>query len=131
MRDCYGHTMIAFAEARALIRGLNLALANGYNQLVVKGDDLTLVRLIRRELAHARIPWEMHDRIIQLLCCFQDVEVRHVYREGNQVADTLCHEAYRCPGVWTLHQLLPPAVWAKVEDDCHGAVYQRVRRSRC
>ena len=60
--------------------------------------------------------------------CVQDVEVRHVYREGNQVADTLCNEAYRCPGVWTLHQLPPPPVWAQVEDDRHGAVYERVRR---
>ncbi|KAI5019821.1 hypothetical protein ZWY2020_044709 [Hordeum vulgare] len=143
IRDCDGHTMLAFAErtphagvgvveATALLRGLDLALANGCNQLVVEGDDLTLVQLLRGESGHTRIPWEMYDQILQLLCRFRDVEVRHVYREGNQVADTLCHQAYRCPGVWTLYQLLPPAVWAKVEDDRHGAVYERVRRrSRC
>nr|XP_020150661.1 uncharacterized protein LOC109735872 [Aegilops tauschii subsp. strangulata] len=141
IRDSYGHTMLAFAErtphagvgqveARALIRGLNHALAIGCNRLVVEGDDLTLVRLLRRESAHTRIPWDMYHHIVRLLCCFEDVEVRHVYREGNQVADTLCHEAYRRPGVWGLHQLLPPAVWAKVEDDRHGAVYERLRRSR-
>ncbi|CAM0946480.1 unnamed protein product [Alopecurus aequalis] len=136
LRDCYGHAILAFGEktqhagvgvveARALIRGLHLALQIGIDRLVVEGDDLTLVRLLRGESAHTRIPWAMYDDIIKLLCCFQDVEVLHVYREGNQVADQLCHEAYRCPGVWT--DQLPVAVWDKIEEDRCGVVHPRIR----
>ncbi|KAK1615529.1 hypothetical protein QYE76_021046 [Lolium multiflorum] len=137
IRDCYGSTMLAFGEttphagvgeveARALIRGLDLALQNGCNRLVVEGDDLTLVRLLRGESEHTRIPWEMYNHIIELLSWFQDVEVQHVYREGNQAADALCHEAYRCSNVWT--DILPEEVWLKLEDDRHGVVHPRFRR---
>ena len=138
IRDFFGRTILAFGErtqhagvgeveARALIRGLHLALQSGCHRLVVEGDDLTLVRLLRGESPHTRICWATYDQIIQLLCCFQDVEVQHVYREGNQVADALCHEAYRCSNVWTTEQLVPPAIWAKLQDDRRGVVQPRFR----
>lgn len=138
IRDSYGRVVLAFAkrtphagvgvvEARALIRGLRFALVSGYDRLVVEGDDLTLVLLLRGKSKHTRIPSAMHAEIRRLLSCFREYEVQHVYREGNQVADTLCHQAYRCPGVWKMDQLPPPAVWAKAEDDRHGVVYPRLR----
>lgn len=139
IRNSYGHVVAAFAErtehaavgvveAQAMIRGLHLALEMGCDRLVVEGDDLTLVRLLRGESARTRIRWAMYDEIVELLCCFRDCEVRHVYREGNQVAHTLCREAYKfgCPMVWA-DRLVPYAVWEKVEADRHGVVYERLR----
>jgi glycosyltransferase involved in cell wall biosynthesis len=114
-------------EARALIHGLHLALQNGCDRLVVEGDDLTLVRLLRGDSPHTRIPWAMYNQIVQLLSYFRDVVVQHVYREGNAVADALCHEAYRCSNLWTDLQLVPPAVRAKLEDDRRGVVHPRYR----
>uniref|UniRef100_A0A453ADZ8 RNase H type-1 domain-containing protein n=1 Tax=Aegilops tauschii subsp. strangulata TaxID=200361 RepID=A0A453ADZ8_AEGTS len=138
IRNSTGHAIVAYAErtehagvgvveARALMRGLELALGMGCSSLVVEGDDLTLVRLLRRESRHTRIPSAMHDEIVRLLGCFRVWHVQHVYREGNQVADTLCHEAYRCPDVWTMDCPLPLAVWTKVECDRRGVVYERLR----
>lgn len=121
------HARVGVVEARALIHGLRLALVSGYDRLVVEGDDLTLVLLLCDKFKHTHIPSAMHAEIRRLLACFREYLVQHVYREGNQVADTLCHQAYRCPGVWTMHQLPPPAVWAKAEDDRHGVVYPRLR----
>ncbi|KAE8782703.1 hypothetical protein D1007_43976 [Hordeum vulgare] len=122
------HAGVGVVEARALMRGLELALAMGCTSLVVEGDDLTLVRLLRGESRQTRIPAAMEDEIVQLLGCFRICEVQHVYREGNQVADALCHEAYRCPGVWrTAERPLPLTVWAKVEGDRRGVVYKRLR----
>ncbi|KAE8803473.1 hypothetical protein D1007_20702 [Hordeum vulgare] len=122
------HAGVGVVEARALMRGLELALAMGCTSLVVEGDDLTLVTLLRGESRHTRIPAAMEGEIVQLLGCFRICEVQHVYREGNQVADALCHEAYRCPGVWrTAERPLPLAVWAKVEGDRGGFVYKRLR----
>jgi ribonuclease HI len=138
IRDCYGRSMVALAEttphagvgeveARALISGLHFALQRGCSRLVVEGDDLTLVRLLHGESPHTRIPWEMYNEIIDLLCRFEDVEVQHVYREGNQVADALCHQAYHCPNIWTF-PLVPLSILAKIEDDCAGVVHPRFRR---
>ncbi|KAK3152285.1 hypothetical protein QOZ80_2BG0156850 [Eleusine coracana subsp. coracana] len=143
LRDCTGnivfafaeptsHAPIGFVEARALIRGLELVLEMGgfitSRPLLVEGDDLTLVRLLRGESRQTRIPLPMEDDILELLGRFRGgCEVRHIFREGNQVADKLTKEAYRCPGVWINNRLVPIGVWEKAEDDRHGVVHQRLR----
>ena len=139
IRDAYGRVLLAFAErtphapigiveGRALMRGLQLALHFGCRRLLVEGDDLTLVRLLRCESTQSRIPREMLDAIIRLLDSFEVCEVQHTYREGNAVADALCKEAYKAaePMVW-IDRVLPFPVWQKVEDDRHGVVHERVR----
>uniref|UniRef100_A0A0D9WNP3 Trichome birefringence-like N-terminal domain-containing protein n=1 Tax=Leersia perrieri TaxID=77586 RepID=A0A0D9WNP3_9ORYZ len=54
----------------------------------------------------------------------------HAYREGNQVADTLCHEAYKTPLTARLRTagsaMVPFPVWEKLEDDRCGVVHQRL-----
>ncbi|KAK3156152.1 hypothetical protein QOZ80_2AG0103510 [Eleusine coracana subsp. coracana] len=143
LRDCTGRIVFAFAErtshapigvveARALIRGLDLVLQSGAfiasRPLLVEGDDLTLVRLLRGESRQTRIPLLMEDDILELLGRFRGgCEVRHIFREGNQVADKLTKQAYCCTGVWTDERLVPAGVWHKAEEDRRGAVYQRVR----
>lgn len=109
IRDCDGRVLAAFAErtehasvgiveARALIRGLQLALDCFVGRLVVEGDDQVLVKLLRGEDTQTRIPEAMHKEILLLLRRFSACEVQHIYREGNQVADALCREAYHTPG---------------------------------
>ena len=122
-----GHTPIGVVEARALARGLRLAQDSGFiHRLFVEGDDLTLVRLLRGESRQTRIPRDMEEHILELLGRFRGgCEVQHIYREGNQVADSLCHEAYRCPGVW-IGQIVPFHVYEKAEDDRHGVAHERV-----
>ncbi|EAY97553.1 hypothetical protein OsI_19481 [Oryza sativa Indica Group] len=137
IRGCDGGVVLAFAEitehwtvgvveARAMIRGLRLALACFVERLVVEGDDLVLVQLIRGEETQTRIPAAMHEEILDLLRCFADVEVRHIYREGNSVAHTLCRQAYVHPGLWTDCSTLPAAVWEKIDDDLRGVVHERL-----
>ena len=68
----------------------------------------------------------MEEHILELLDRFRGgCEVQHIYREGNQVADAPCHEAYRCPGVW-IGQIIPFHVYEKAEDDRHGVAHERV-----
>jgi ribonuclease HI len=121
------HAPIGIVEARALIRGLKLALDFGCDRLVVEGDDLTLVRLLRCESMQTRIPHEMLDEIIGLLNSFDVCEVQHTYREGNSVANALCKEAYKTTVPRVLTGMVPYAVWQKVEDDRRGVVHERVR----
>uniref|UniRef100_A0A0E0L1G0 RNase H type-1 domain-containing protein n=1 Tax=Oryza punctata TaxID=4537 RepID=A0A0E0L1G0_ORYPU len=122
------HSMVGVVEARAMMRGLRLALACSLERLVVEGDDLVLVQLLRGEKPHTRIPSAMHEEILDLLRCFDEVEVRHIFREGNAVADTLCRQAYVRPGLWSAIGGMPAAVWEKVEDDRCGVVHERLRK---
>lgn len=137
IRDCAGRVVLAFAEqtehstvgiveARAMIRGLKLARELGLDRVVAEGDDLVLAQLLRGEETQTRIPVAMQEEIVGLLQCFAGYDVRHIYREGNQVAHTLCRQAYHGPGVWVGGRMpLPPAVWETSEHDRHGAVHPR------
>ncbi|XP_062188917.1 uncharacterized protein LOC133892240 [Phragmites australis] len=118
------HSTVGIIEARALIRGLRLARGLFLERVVAEGDDLVLVQLLRGEAMQTRIPVAMQEEILGLLRCFSGRDVRHVYREGNQVAHTLCRQAYHCPGVW-VGELVPAAAWEKAEDDRRGVAHER------
>jgi hypothetical protein len=134
IRDSAGRVVLAFAEptdhstvgiveARAMIRGLRLALGLHLQRLVVEGDDLVLVQLLRGEETQTRIPMALQEEVHGLLRCFSGCDVRHVYREGNQVAHTLCRQAYHCPGVWV--GIVPSVVFDKAEEDRRGVLHER------
>ncbi|KAL6609634.1 hypothetical protein ACP70R_039603 [Stipagrostis hirtigluma subsp. patula] len=129
IRDSAGRVVLAFAEktehstvgiveARALIRGLQLMRGLRLERVVAEGDDLVLVQLLRGEETQTRIPVAMQEET------FAGRDVRHVYREGNQVTHTLCRQAYHSPGVW-MGGLVSPAVFEKAEDDRHGVAHER------
>uniref|UniRef100_K3ZF57 RNase H type-1 domain-containing protein n=1 Tax=Setaria italica TaxID=4555 RepID=K3ZF57_SETIT len=109
------HSTVGIVEARAMIRGLRLALGLGLRRVVAEGDDLVLVQLLRGEETQTRIPIAMQEELHGLLRCFAGRDVRHVYREGNQVAHVLCRQAYHSPGVWV--GIVPSTVFEKAEDD--------------
>ncbi|KAI4982239.1 hypothetical protein ZWY2020_022731 [Hordeum vulgare] len=140
IRDCTGRVLVAFAEptehstvgiveARALIRGLRLALTRFRGRLVAEGDDLMLVQLLTGEETQTRIPMAMQKEILMLLGCFAACKVQHIFREGNQVAHVLCKEAYERPGVWA-GGILPHAVWDKAQDDVHGVAHERLCKKK-
>ncbi|KAL6888897.1 hypothetical protein ACP4OV_009923 [Aristida adscensionis] len=124
VRDCAGRVVLAFAErtehaavgvveARTLRRGLHLALRDG----------------CRRASSSRATTSRSWGAIVELLGCLDACEVRHVYREGNQVAHTLCREVYRREQVWDADRVVPFAVWEKVEDDRRGVPHERVLRA--
>jgi hypothetical protein len=117
------HSTVGIVEARAMARVLRLALGLNLQRVVVEGDDLMLVRLLRGEDTRTRIPVALQKEIHGLLRCFAGCDVRHVYREGNQVAHTLCRQAYHCPGVWV--GTVPSVVFDKAEEDRRGVLHER------
>jgi ribonuclease HI len=118
------HSTVGIVEARALRRGLQLARELGLDRILAEGDDLVLVQLLRGEEMQTRIPVAMQEEIVSLLRSFRGSDVRHVYREGNSVAHTLCRQAYEFAGVWA-GAFVPSAVWEKIEDDQRGVTHQR------
>ncbi|KAK3135058.1 hypothetical protein QOZ80_5BG0414070 [Eleusine coracana subsp. coracana] len=115
IRDSTGRVVLSFAEkTEHSTVGIVEARGLGLDRVVAEGDDLVLVQLLRGEETQTRIPVALQQEIVALLRCFLGRDVRHVYREGNQVAHTLFRQAYEYPGVW-----------AKIEDDRRGVAHQR------
>uniref|UniRef100_A0A0E0L1A0 RNase H type-1 domain-containing protein n=1 Tax=Oryza punctata TaxID=4537 RepID=A0A0E0L1A0_ORYPU len=110
--------------------GLKLALACFVERIVVEGDDLVLVQLLRGEETQTRIPAAMHEEIVSLLSRFTEFEVRHIYREGNSVAHTLCRQAYQSPGLWAERDPMPATVWEKIDEDCRGVLHERLCKKK-
>lgn len=78
------------AEWTALILGLEAAAKRGISRLAVRLDSELVVKQLRGEY---RVKHEglqpLHRRATQLLRAFGEVEIRHVPRKQNAVADRL------------------------------------------
>jgi ribonuclease HI len=82
------------AEYRALIRGIELALAHGATEVELIGDSQLIVRQIegRYKVKHAAMK-NLHAEARKLLSNFESWSIRDVRREQNADADRLVNEA--------------------------------------
>jgi ribonuclease HI len=78
------------AEWNALLLGLEAAAKRGIRRLAVRLDSELVVRQLRGEyrVKHADLQ-PLHRRAVALLRRFEHVDVRHVPRKQNAVADKL------------------------------------------
>ena len=78
------------AEWTALILGLEAAAKRGIRHLAVRLDSELVVKQLRGEyrVKHAGLQ-PLHRRALQLLGAFGEVEIRHVPRKQNALADRL------------------------------------------
>ena len=82
------------AEYRALIAGLEAALALGARRVEVLMDSELIVRQAigrYRVRNPGLIPY--HNRVLALRSRFDEVVFRHVPRAQNRLADALCNQA--------------------------------------
>jgi len=82
------------AEYQGLILGLTHALQLGYRDVEVRADSQLLVRQLKGEYAvkHAGLK-PLHAEAIRLLRSFDHVEIQHVPREENALADEMSNRA--------------------------------------
>ena len=89
-----GHTTNNVAEYRALIAGLEAALALGARRVEARLDSELLVR---QAIGRYRVKnpglVPLHNRVLALRSQFDEVVFRHVPREQNKRADALANEA--------------------------------------
>ena len=78
------------AEWTALLLGLEAAAKRGIRRLAVRMDSELVVKQVRGEyrVKHADLQ-PLHRRALSLLRGFEYVEVRHVPRKENKLADAL------------------------------------------
>ena len=89
-----GHTTNNVAEYTALIIGLEEARRRGIEELDVRMDSLLVVEQMRGKwkIKHPNLV-PLAARAIRLLSEFQHVDIRHIPRERNAIADALSNRA--------------------------------------
>jgi ribonuclease HI len=82
------------AEYQALLRGLELALAHGADEVELIGDSELVVRQIegRYKVKNAAMKG-LHAEAKAMLAKFDNWEIRHVKRAQNADADALVNQA--------------------------------------
>lgn len=95
-----GETTNNIAEYRALLWGLEVALAQGVTELTVYSDSELLVRQMNGvyKVKHANLK-PLFVQALGLVRRFQKIDVRHVRREENREADALANAAMDARGV--------------------------------
>lgn len=87
------------AEYRALVRGLEEALALGASRITIHTDSELLQRQLRGQYkVRARHLRGLHQQTHRLLRKFQRVRLRRVPREATACADRLARQAARSKG---------------------------------
>lgn len=97
VRDCEGHLIYTEAqnigittnmEAKSFcyMKGLQFCFKHNIHQLKLETDSLSLKNMISRDW---KIPWELAERLeeIQKIINLMNVQVKHIFREANQLAD--------------------------------------------
>src|SRR6201747_2633342 len=92
--ETIGKTTNNVAEYRALLRGIELAAANGATEVELVGDSELIVRQIegRYKVKNADMK-ELHAKAKKMLAGFDSWSIRHVKRAQNSDADKLVNEA--------------------------------------
>lgn len=90
--DCIGVTTNIRAELTAILRALDYCNQHLLNHVILETDSLTLKNMLRKEW---KIPWELIQMMetIDDMMTQMNVQVQHIFREGNQVADYLANLA--------------------------------------
>lgn len=118
----------AVAELAALVRGLEIALENGWPRVWLEGDSKGLIELIayQRE-ARCRKVQSHVERIKVMIPQIESCLLTHTYREGNRAADRFARMGHvlKKPQVW---RHVPPNELVRiVEEDAQGKTFIRRR----
>ena len=113
LRDWSGHLLqaeafnlgaasILLAEATAMRNGIRAAVAAGFSNIHIEGDNKTLIQAVQ---GYIQSPWEIQVLVQDILYFFQKcnhVIVNHIFREGNRAADWLAKVGLSLPSarVW-------------------------------
>jgi len=92
--EAIGRATNNVAEYRALLKGIELAAAQGASELDLVGDSELVVRQVegRYKVKNADMK-ELHGQVKKALAPFAKWSIRHVRREQNADADRLVNAA--------------------------------------
>ncbi|KAA3481323.1 reverse transcriptase [Gossypium australe] len=83
------------AEARAYERTLFFAAKMNFRRLIVEGDSLSVIKIIKKNNSDKSVLRPITQHIVQLGMCFEEISYLYVPRTINGVAHTLALEGRR------------------------------------
>lgn len=88
-----GETTSVEAEVVAIQQAILVCQEFNYLGVQIETDSLLLTKMINRQW---RVPWTLMDLIDEIKFKMNAVHgsIKHVFREGNQVADALANEVF-------------------------------------
>ncbi|KAL4355056.1 hypothetical protein GQ457_06G032600 [Hibiscus cannabinus] len=102
---CIGVCSIIDAELWGVLVGLESAWSRGFRRIVVETDSLDVLRLLRSDNHNQQRP-----SLLMHLNRLRHVNVQHIVREGNQVADSLAKATSSNGFHVVCYDLSPPMV---------------------
>ncbi|KAK0599983.1 hypothetical protein LWI29_010426 [Acer saccharum] len=102
------------AELAAAIHAIDYAWTFGWHRLWLESDSTFVVNILRSR--SRKVPWHWRPAWDRCLCLISqmDFAVTHIYREGNQVADSL---ASRSPSI------VSPTWWWTAPSFCNSFIF--------
>ena len=121
----YGNTSVVIAESGALRDGLLAALKFGYPRLDIEGDNFVVIGALKKQI---EVPWRIKN-VIQdrqtLTKQAEHVQVTHIYREANMVADWLSKFGHSIANTWSSTECDSIDLRAIVQNDRIGRTLVR------
>ena len=106
--------------------GIDLAISQGFENIWIESDCLTLVNLLKNNVVSPHHPLApLIDVCRSSLIHFSSCRLSHVLREGNQVADILAQLAMKTRCNFTFFDRCPAFASAKYFADRVGISFPR------
>ena len=96
------------AEFEALEKGLQLCLNLGLSKIVIEGDSQIVLNAIRNKKTPNWVLNSKLQEVLLLLENFEDVLIKHIYREGNRFADGLANKGADGESILVHNSEAPP-----------------------
>lgn len=135
IRDDRGYWILGFygrledyssleAELWGIFRGLELIQSQGI-RLEIDSDSTTAISLINEEVS-THSPHVILIQECKALMAITGCPLKHIFREGNQVADKLANLGVDQEHKWVSHISPPEDIIPLLEADMRGVAFERM-----
>ena len=101
------------AEARAVFHGISFAEEEGFSNIVIGSDCLSVVQRLNSPTTDRSTLGSVLDDIKRLAVSFSSCEFRHVFQTSNEAAHLLARSCASFPSmVW--HGVSPDLIWQTI-----------------
>lgn len=112
------------AELWGIFRGLELVQSQGMEAVEIDSDSTAAIALIMEE-APTHSPYLVLIQECKALMASTGCSLKHIYREGNKVADKLANIGVEQEHKWVSHISPPADIIPLLEADMRGVAFER------
>ncbi|XP_047249936.1 ribonuclease H-like [Capsicum annuum] len=118
------------AEAEAIMQAATHCSQSGQDKIIIQTDSLAMQKFLSHEW---ETPWKIADTVnrIKLLLQNKQVQIRHIFREGNQLADYLANLTFEQEKfIFTTFNQLPSSGRKRLNSNKQQCLYLRLNLAR-